>query len=153
MRKFIFPLIVVLVAVLITCRNSEEKSKEDPATQEELLVEEEVHHRDDELRLNNGEKWQANPETTEGILAMKEHLEAFRHLGIADYNQLRIHLETEFKMIFEKCTMKGEAHNQLHNYLYPMRDCFLDLSKGTETAEKAFLALEEYVPVYFDYFE
>jgi hypothetical protein len=149
MRKFIFPLIVILVAVLVTCRYTEEKIPVEP----EKIIETENHHNDDELRLNNGMKWQANTETTEGILAMKELLEAFRNLGLGDYEQLRIHLETEFQMIFEKCTMKGEAHNQLHNYLYPMRDCFSDLSKGGETAEKAFLSLEKYVPVYFDYFE
>jgi hypothetical protein len=149
MRKFIFPLIVILVAVLITCRYTEEKIPVEP----EKIIETENHHNDDELRLNNGKKWQANPETTEGILAMKEHLEAFRNLGLGDYEQLRFHLEAEFKMIFEKCTMKGEAHNQLHNFLYPMRDCFSDLSKGTETAEKAFITLEKYVPMYFDYFE
>jgi len=149
MRKFIFPLIVILVAVLLTCKNSEEKTPVEP----EEVTETESHYNDDELRLNNGKKWQANQETTEGILAMKEHLEAFRNLGLDDYNQLRVNLELEFQMIFEKCTMKGEAHNQLHNYLYPMRDCFSDLSKGTETAEKAFITLEKYLPMYFDYFE
>jgi hypothetical protein len=149
MRKFIFPLIVILVAVLLTCKNSEEKTPVEP----EEVTETESHYSDDELRLNNGNKWQANPETTEGILAMKEHLDAFRNLGLDDYNQLRVNLELEFQTIFEKCTMKGEAHNQLHNYLYPMRDCFSDLSKGTETAEKAFITLEKYLPMYFDYFE
>jgi hypothetical protein len=148
MRKFIFPIIVVLVAVLITCRNSEEKTVET-----EEITETEIHHSDEELRLNNGMKWQANPETTDGVLAMKEHLDSFRNLGLGDYEQLRTHLEIEFKMIFEKCTMKGEAHKQLHNFLYPMRDYFSDLSKGSETAEKAFISLEKYVPVYFDYFK
>lgn len=142
-----------LMVLVFSCKNSEQKPSEELITEEEWVVEEETYHSDGELTLNNGLKWQANPETTEGVIAMMDHLEAFRNLGLGDYEQLRIHLEDEFKMIFEKCTMKGEAHNQLHNYLYPMRDYFSKLSKGSETAEKAFLALEDYVPMYFDYFE
>lgn len=154
MKKLVLFFKIILISIsIISCRNSEQKPSEESITEEELVVEEETHHSDGELTLNNGMKWQANPETTEGVIAMMDHLEAFRNLGLGDYAQLRVHLEDEFRMIFEKCTMKGEAHNQLHNYLYPMRDYFSQLSKGSETAEKAFLALEDYVPVYFDYFE
>lgn len=141
-------LAIMLAGLTISCKNSEEKPSE-----AEEITETETHHSDEELRLNNGLKWQANPETTEGVLAMQEHLQAFRNLGQDDYNQLRSLLEAEFKMIFEKCTMKGESHEQLHNYLFPMKDYFSNLSKDAETAEEAFLTLESYVPVYFDYFE
>jgi len=149
MKNIRIGLLVILIAgFTISCKNTEEK----PVEVEEI-TETETHHSDEELRLNNGLKWQANIETTEGVLAMQEHLQAFRNLGLSDYNQLRTHLEAEFKMIFEKCTMKGESHDQLHNYLYPMKDYFSNLSKESKTAEEAFLALENYVPVYFDYFE
>jgi len=149
MKNFKIGLLILLLGgFTFSCKNTEEK----PVEAEEVTATE-SHHSEDELRLNNGLKWQANPETTEGVLAMKEHLEAFRNLGLGDYNQLRTHLELEFKTILDKCTMKGEAHDQLHNYLYPMRDHFSNLSKEAETAEEAFLAIESYVPVYFEYFE
>lgn len=146
--SFIYSCLMCVLFVLISCKNVEEKPSEKPINSVE-----EVHHNNEELLLNNGMKWQANPETTQGVLAILDHLQAFRNLGLEDYNQLRTDLEDEFKMIFEKCTMKGESHNQLHNYLYPMRDYFSDLSKDRITAEKAFVALETYVPQYFDYFE
>lgn len=72
------------------------------------------------VALNNGEKWEANPETTEGINNMLVLIEDFEEEN-GDYDQLREDLQNEFKMIFQKCTMKGEAHDQLHNYLLPLK--------------------------------
>lgn len=146
--SFIYSCLMCVLFVLNSCKNVEEKPSENSINSVE-----EIYNNNEDLLLNNGLKWQANPETTQGVMAMLEHLQAFRNLGLEDYNQLRTDLEDEFKMIFEKCTMKGESHNQLHNYLYPMRDYFSDLSKDHNTAEKAFVALEAYVPQYFDYFE
>ena len=44
--------------------------------------------------------------------------------GEKDYSLLKTSLENELQMIFQKCTMKGEAHEQLHNYLLPMKSMF-----------------------------
>jgi len=72
------------------------------------------------VRLDSlGNRWIANPETTAGIANMSAILQAFDPAsGNAD--TLKAALEDEFGLIFERCTMEGEAHNQLHNFLIPI---------------------------------
>ena len=54
-----------------------------------------------------------------GIANMSAILQAFDPAsGNAD--TLKAALENEFGLIFERCTMEGEAHNQLHNFLIPI---------------------------------
>ena len=73
------------------------------------------------IALNDGKRWNANPETTEGINNMKEIMNNFTNKSsLKAYELLTEHLILEFSKVFEKCTMKGEAHNQLHNFLIPI---------------------------------
>ena len=79
------------------------------------------------VELNNGQKWEANPETTEGINNMLALIQDFEKEN-GDYNGLREAMQNEFKMIFQRCTMTGEAHDQLHNYLLPLKDKIAHIS-------------------------
>ena len=92
------------------------------ATAEDNVIHEEHDHEDAQagaVQLDNGKRWAANVETTEGVNEMlrlvDQHDPSFN-----DGVKLKSDLETAFKMIFEKCTMTGEAHNQLHNFLIPI---------------------------------
>jgi hypothetical protein len=50
--------------------------------------------------------------------------------------------------------MKGEAHEQLHNYLLPMRPMFDSLgSNKIETCKTAFTQIKNHLEEYSDYFE
>ena len=76
----------------------------------------------DRVELNDGKQWEANPETTTGVEKMKDLINEFNvNSDQPAYSALHDRLDEEFKTIFAKCTMTGEAHNQLHNYLHPMR--------------------------------
>ena len=92
------------------------------------------------LHLNNGEKWQTNPETTAGIenmlkiTSIEENTEALEM-----YSETGQQLNLEMKKIFSECTMKGEAHNQLHLYLIPLVKQF----RGLEEAETIEIAAEQ----------
>ena len=41
---------------------------------------------------------------------------------VDEYRGLQKRLSVSFQTILQKCTMKGEAHNQLHNYLMPLKE-------------------------------
>ncbi|WP_339611868.1 hypothetical protein [uncultured Planktosalinus sp.] len=105
------------------------------------------------LKLDNSSKWQANIETTEGVKEMQKLVSTFIKENSNDYIALKEQLEANFAYIFEKCTMKGESHDQLHNYLYPMKILFEDLTKDQQTAQQAVIDLQQHIPVYFQYFE
>jgi hypothetical protein len=112
MKRIIYLLIVALVFTSCTKKSTE---------QEKYVNDTDHTALDSELKLNDGERWEANIETTEGINNMLLLIDAFRKDDSADYTALKDNLTFEFTTIFKKCTMKGEAHDQLHNYLLPLK--------------------------------
>lgn len=107
------------------------------------------------VSLDNTKLWQANLETTEGIKKMQGIMNSFSEKeNVTAYASLKGELEAEFSNIFQKCTMKGEAHNQLHNYLKPMIVLFEGLeSSNLETCKTSFKTMENHLTGYTNYFE
>jgi hypothetical protein len=102
------------------------------------------------VELDNGKRWQANPETTAGIAKMQTILANYEGRNTPeDRKAMREELETAFQDIFAQCTMKGESHNQLHNYLFPMKDLFGQI----ETSDEAVGTLKAHLGEYGEYFE
>lgn len=108
------------------------------------------------VQLDNGKRWKANPETTSGIAAMQAILAKYEG-GASDENArkaLREELESAFQNIFKQCTMKGEAHDQLHNYLLPMKGLFEKIeSQAPGESEQATGQLKKHLEAYQTYFE
>ena len=130
MKKIL--LYFTVLTLLISCKNTSEKKVETKATS---TIEETVHtSENDKVELDNGNLWEANDDTTIGINKMKTRLRSFSETeNTSAYLTLKEGLEADFTELFQKCTMKGEAHNQLHNYLLPM----IDLFEGLESSEIA----------------
>jgi len=73
------------------------------------------------ISLNNGERWQANIETSQGIKQMQEILAPYSEKSPADAcKSLGASLQTELDGIIKQCTMTGDAHEQLHYFLNPL---------------------------------
>lgn len=146
-------LLLLITLSLISCKNTSEEKKE---TKVETPTEEIVHSSEtDEVVLDNGKLWEANKDTTIGIQKMQNRLNSFTDSeNIADYQKLKEGLETDFTELFQKCTMKGEAHNQLHNYLLPMIDLFEGIgSSEIATCKKSFKDLNSHLDTYASYFK
>lgn len=107
------------------------------------------------ISLDNTKRWEANLETTEGIKKMQNIMHSFSEEENTNaYASLKGELETEFTNIFQKCTMKGEAHEQLHNYLKPMIGIFEGLeSSDLKTCKTNFKTMETHLEGYANYFE
>ena len=154
-------ILILLVALLSTlsCKNEVNTTKkENPVVSSERkdVTQEKAHHGENEetITLNHGKKWQANPETTSGIKNMQEIVNAFsKNSSLEEYQEFKTKLEAEFTTIFQKCTMKGEAHEQLHNYLKPMIPIFDGLvSNQTETRQENLNKLKKHLTTYSTYF-
>ena len=103
-----------------------------------------------EITLTNNKPWIANIETTEGVSNMLTLVQNFS----GDYTLLHSSLELEFQTLFMKCSMTGEAHNQLHNYLIPMVAFFDDIAKDdSEVSAPAISELEIHLRAYSLFFE
>lgn len=100
------------------------------------------------VELDNGKKWTANAETTEGINNMIAIIE-----NNADAPELKKQLKDEFNLIFKNCTMKGEAHNQLHNFLLPMKQMIDKIDEEQSNIRQINIkSLSEYLATYKNYF-
>ena len=107
------------------------------------------------ISLNSTKLWQANLETTDGVKKMQRIMHSFSDKeNVVAYASLKEELEVEFTIIFQKCTMKGEAHNQLHNFLKPMIAIFKGLESGNlKSCKVNFKTMENRLAGYTNYFE
>lgn len=135
--------------VFVGCGNPKQK-KESHSKTEEV----ETHEKGTPIQLYNGNLWIANPETSTGIKNMIALMQTFSDTESASaYATLKDSLEVQFKSILTQCTMTGEAHNQLHNYLLPMKDLFKELgSSDLNTCKKSFNTLNKHLKQYANYF-
>ncbi len=128
-------------------------------THEQKHNESKTHHdhgdSESGLILNNGKKWSANKETTEGVQNMINLMDNFNDTDDPEaYSRLSENLQTQFKFIFTECTMTGEAHNQLHSFLLPMKKVFQDLSSGDiATCKSSFSTMKKHLGEYGQFFE
>jgi len=109
----------------------------------------------DELRLDNGHKWAANKETTDGVKKIQVVMEHNPQKSIEDFHKLGRELTEIERYIVRKCTMKGEAHENLHLWLNPLmkKTEKLNESENLAQAKKIAWELEIHLKAYFRYFE
>jgi len=94
------------------------------------------------IELNNNSQWEANESTTAGIHKMKQTVQQFEITDNSyDFLNLKTQLERSFAEIIRNCTMKGEAHDRLHDYLMPLKDYMQQLE--SENEKKRLEALQQ----------
>lgn len=123
------------------------------STIETDVIHEESHHdaATKEVELDNGEKWQANLETNEGIDKMLTLVNEEKSKNSPDYEGLKGSLDTEFMIVLDKCTMTGESHDQLHNYLLPLKARIDKLQASSN--EHSIEDINSYLLTYQNYFK
>ncbi len=72
------------------------------------------------MSLNDGGKWEANKETTEGVSNMLKLLEGTDARTTDAYKKNGKLLKEQIDLVLNQCTMKGESHDQLHTFLVPL---------------------------------
>jgi hypothetical protein len=144
-------------ALLLACQSNQETAKpQEPVRQEDHSGHQhETEEAAPALMLNNGEKWEANKETTAGVANMQAAMKQVpAEAKIEDYHKLKVKLEAEFDGIVESCNMTGEAHNQLHNFLLPLRDKFEGLgATDLEACKKSYAEIGAQLAEYEKYFK
>ncbi|MBX2983394.1 MAG: hypothetical protein WBB32_13180 [Flavobacteriales bacterium] len=146
---FSFLLIALMGTACGTSGNANEAQDHDHAAMEAPEQDEHTSADGSAVQLDNGKTWEANVETTEGVKSMQAIVAGFDP-ATGDGAVFKEELEAEFKDIFAKCTMTGEAHDQLHNYLIPIHKMLDKLSPEPSAAELA--ELGDYLKTYPNYF-
>jgi hypothetical protein len=145
MKKNFFLFNTLFIALVLTVTSCGERNK---TTKIEAVTTLNVE-------LNHGEKWEANSETTQGVAKMIVLMDGMKkNPKVEDYQNLSKKMENEFALIFKRCTMKGEAHNQLHNYLIPLKDYIKGLQNNNlEECGKVYQNINNHLEAYGNYFK
>ncbi|MBX7203795.1 MAG: hypothetical protein K1X81_00065 [Bacteroidia bacterium] len=138
------------------CSQTEQRQAA-PARQEGDTLKQEHHHEAEAdaeqpvLTLNNGAKWAANKETTTGVMNMLQLVNEQLQQVAPDVHLIAAELDEQFNLIIKQCTMQGEAHEQLHHFLLPLRDRIARLKENGDKQQVE--EIKGWLEEYTKYFE
>lgn len=166
MKKTILSL-AILSALLISCNETKHKQENTDTVEttegvhehelEEMAAE--THAMDNawvnEIKLDNGNKWEANLETNEGVDKMLNLVKTSDPKTVEDYHTLASKLNEDKNYVVKKCTMEGPSHDNLHVFLHPLIEKIEALGKVSTTDEGAKItaSIEENLEGYYNYFQ
>jgi predicted small secreted protein len=109
----------------------------------------------DEIKLDNGNKWEANVETTEGVDKMLNILKTNETKTVEDYHNLASKLNEVKNFVVKECTMEGPSHDNLHVFLHPLIEKIEALGKASTTDEGSEItaSIKENLEGYYNYFK
>lgn len=166
MKKVIFTA-VILSAILIGCKDNKE-NKIETSVETEAIHEhtEALSDHDhgvmalnnawlDEIQLNEGKKWDANSETTQGVDKMAEIMKNNSANTVEEYHHLASELNDQKNFVVKECTMTGPSHDNLHVFLHPLIEKIDALSKveTVDNAEDITASIKENIEEYYNYFK
>ncbi len=157
----------ILSVLMLGCKDNNTKNETSETTQEVQNHNEEITNASDdeavvynnawvsEIELDNGDKWQANLETNEGVEKMLELVESSEPKTVDDYHNLAAKLNETKNFVVKKCTMEGPSHDNLHVFLHPLIEKIAALGKvsSTEEGAKVTAHIKENLEAYYDYFK
>lgn len=160
MRKTIIGLAVLFLA--ISCKEGQKKNSPETETNMETVGHEShagaTHIPDDawvnEIVLDNGVKWMANKETTDGVRKMLALIGDNKASTSEAYRELGNSLNEVKNTVVKECTMEGASHDNLHVWLHPLIEK-IELLQKTENAEEGAQLtsnIKNHLEGYFDYF-
>lgn len=158
MKSKIIALSIVLALTTSGCDNKAGEKEHDHSTT--AVTDHENHSQSgmdhhNTVSLNNGDKWEANKETTEGMNNMMNLIKNFPVDATGeDCLNMKEKLNAEYATIIEKCTMTGDSHNQLHNFLVPLSNYINEL-EAADLAEcrKNLELINDHLTEYSNYFQ
>lgn len=151
--KNLLAFLALITIFLFACQNKPAVTTEEK--QESVATNEDAHAGHvTKISLNNGEKWPANPETTQGISNMVIYVnEVPAEPNPNNCQALRTKMESELNSLVQQCTMTGEAHEQLHNYLIPMTEMIKRLdTQDPGDCKSTVMELKQHLHEYGNYF-
>ncbi len=107
-----------------------------------------------DIALNNGNKWKANKETTDGVIAMLTLINENKTWNTGEYKKLGDDLNEVKNTVVKECTMKGASHDNLHVWLHPLIEKIEMLQRTESNNEGEYLTynIKNHLEGYYVYF-
>lgn len=154
---------LMLFAAALLIASCKDQPKENSTTETKKVEHTEQHSESavidnnwmNNIELNNGARWEANPETNEGVANMKSILTQSNPKELKDYHEIVNALNKEKNYVIKECSMKGPSHDNLHVWLLPLIEKIdaLEEAKTLNEAIRIYKSIEQNVNAYDEYFE
>ncbi len=108
-----------------------------------------------EIKNDEGAKWQADAKTNEGVKKMQTTIKTKSTSTLAEYHKLAEQLNDDKNFVVKNCTMEGASHDNLHIWLHPLIEKIGVLTKieNVDDAAKLKHSIEENINAYDTYFQ
>ena len=146
MLKIKIAFLATVILLLFSCNT---KSKEEKTT--EIKTEEHQHSESETIQLNNGEKWKVDDNMMLHIRNMEKDVVHFDQEKSTNYSLLANKLKTNIDILTSNCTMKGQAHDELHKWLVPYIE-LVDLFSKEKSANQ-FTEIQNSFKTFNQYFQ
>lgn len=112
-------------------------------------------HDMDPIQLNGDQKWDVNKEMMPHIEAGENVFSTYQSNSGTDFKSLATDLRNHNNKLISSCTMQGESHDQLHNWLVPHIALISDLEKAEseEMAKPVVEKLQTSFATFHNYFQ
>ena len=150
MNKLKITTIAISTFFVFSC-NDKVKNETTEAT--ETVQTEEIHeHSDSEsIQLDGDKKWKVDVNMMDHIRNMEKDIIAFENQSQENYLVLAENLEKNLELLTSNCTMKGQAHDELHKWLLPYIELVNDFSK--DKSKEQLVKIQDSFVVFNQYFE
>ena len=151
---------MLLINLLVSC-DGNSRNNSDPVNSENIIVEDQSRPAGSKLKpeLQEGKKWQVNPEMMREIRTLESEILTFEkrmdHAGVGEFHGLSNRIQKHIDKVVSSCTLQGEAHDALHNWLMPFIKMNSALGKtSTETeSRESYMRIKKEMAHFFDDFE
>lgn len=152
MKKIV--ILPFLVVAFIGCNYG---VKDEQEKEESVTVQQENHQHDEieAIVLDNGKKWKVVDSMAVYIRTMEKAVADFETADNNDYKALAQTVDVNIHELTASCTMKGQAHDELHKWLVPFIELSEKFDEATEISEqeKIYQEFKASFNTYNTYFE
>ena len=112
-------------------------------------------HNDSPMVLDNGQKWTIISSMDVYLQEMEDLVVNFKGETLENHQNLAKELKENIDLLTSNCTMKGQAHDELHKWLIPYIGLVDDYSKADskQLADEHFTKIKNSFEAYNKYFK
>lgn len=155
-----FRLLVALSFLFaVSSCNNDNANKMDHSENEQHMQDDHAGHdhgdSDEALVLNDGKKWNMNPEMLVLVQSMEKDIKGFSASKLIDFKTFGENLDGRVNELTASCTMEGQAHDELHKWLMPFIHQIKHLkdAENEADAKESLANLKESLVTFNQYFE
>lgn len=144
MKKILILTVLSIALLLTSCMSSNDTNHNSLTNQSDYGI-----------KLLNNQKWQVNEEMMVHIKNIESDIQSTSSQTDPNYEDLGLRLDKNIGLLISNCTMKGQAHDELHKWLLPFIDLVKELNTtdSNEKQKQSFEAIQESMNVFNTYFE